>query len=234
MSNKRLTNSLQLPTAGQVIPRIGPLHHLISGSIASKLNFISILWFLYEWQCGMHLGITLIRYPLFALGTPNNGAINASLIHYYLTYSRSNSIANSDREMLKTVIWYLRVYTWKKKKEFWASDKAKFELMMLGHYKAITGIQIYWVCRKPEFCFKWLRIWVLQILQILDILKMLKISKILQKSQILQIRQILQILSNIGFTVGSEVLRPQKGCSRNRSVTAALRFDHLLLLSWLR
>ena len=29
-------------------------------------------------------------------------------------------------------------------------------------------------------------------------------------------------------------LRPQKGCSRNRSVTAALRFDHLLLLSWLR
>ena len=110
MSNKRLTNSLQLPTAGQVIPRIGPLHHLISGSMPSKLKTCNVAIFkiivgmtmFYMFALGNHID----PLPTLCFGNPkpNNGAINASLIHYYLTYSRSNSIANPDREMLKTVI----------------------------------------------------------------------------------------------------------------------------------
>ena len=144
MSNKRLTNSLQLLTAGQVIPRIGPLHHLISGSMASKLKTCNVAIFkifvgmtmFYMFALGNHID----PLPTLCFGNPKQRG-NQCKPHSLLFNLFKVKLNCKPREG-NAEDCHLRphsIYMKKKKQQFWASDKAKFELMMLGHYCLIQS-----------------------------------------------------------------------------------------------
>ena len=135
MSNKRLTNSLQLPTAGQVIPRIGPLHHLISGSMPSKLKTCNVAMF-YMFALGNHID----PLPTLCFGNPKQRGNQCK--PHSLLFNLFKVKLNCKPRQGNAEDCHLRphsIYMKKKTQQFWASYKRKSELMMLGHYCLIQG-----------------------------------------------------------------------------------------------